>query len=430
MNNRSDSPYRSFTPSQFTPRAEESFYAVVDSPDFSEMDARLIYQALQERLEVIPFGDYLKRYICRSAKINRPFREVPLAEYQDIMLESFASHDVPATFRPSTIRIRSAAKNWLTQQTVRREAVLLIGFGLKMTRKDVEELLSKGLREPYLNMRDAREYLCAYCYEHGLGFHKYESLMADAEALAEKPGAASADAVQAPENIRDENELLRNAAGLINRRQASCDGNPEIQMFRHLYRQAQETTANILNTTEQDRALRQSRSIEKELTDSDQFFDYQKQHRILKARKPAHRWTPEEITPGDIEHVLQAAIPRDEYDNLLPMKKSALNARFRGRQMTRQRLEKVLSNDFPVSRYDIIMLQFYVYSQKKRNALSRHEYYREFVEQTNECLAQSGMSPLYSANPFECFLMMCILSDEPLSTYSDVIERSYKEANA
>ena len=50
------------SPSQFTPNSEESFYAVVDSPDFFRQDAQLIYQALREQLRPISFGEYLQRY--------------------------------------------------------------------------------------------------------------------------------------------------------------------------------------------------------------------------------------------------------------------------------------------------------------------------------------------------------------------------------
>ena len=34
------------------------------------------------------------------------------------------------------------------------------------------------------------------------------------------------------------------------------------------------------------------------------------------------------------------------------------------------------------------------------------------------------MGPLYIANPYECFLLMCILTDGPLGTYADVWELS------
>ena len=35
------------------------------------------------------------------------------------------------------------------------------------------------------------------------------------------------------------------------------------------------------------------------------------------------------------------------------------------------------------------------------------------------------MEPLYPANPFESFVMMCMLTDDPLGSFADVWELSY-----
>ena len=38
------------------------------------------------------------------------------------------------------------------------------------------------------------------------------------------------------------------------------------------------------------------------------------------------------------------------------------------------------------------------------------------------------MGEIYLANPYETFLLMCMLSDYPMGTYSDVLELSYRQA--
>jgi hypothetical protein len=50
------------------------------------------------------------------------------------------------------------------------------------------------------------------------------------------------------------------------------------------------------------------------------------------------------------------------------------------------------------------------------------------MDSTNHILLECGMGELYPANPYECFLMMCMVSDGPLATYADVWELSYAEA--
>lgn len=427
MLERSKSSDGTFSPTRFTPRSEECFYAVVDSPEFAGNDAQLIYQALAEQLRPVSFGDFLKRYIYRKAEIREPFDAVSLDEYLDIILESFAGADVPASFRPSTARLRSVARNWLTRATASRESVLLIGFGLRMKRQDVDELLTKGLCEEQLNPCDLQEYLCAYCYDHNLGFHKYEYLMNACETPEEDLPAFFGCPASGGVNRDPEDELIRNARRLKGTPPSDTPERRQRMQFECLYRQAQEVTAAILNSAEQDGAGRQAEALRNELADSDQYYDYQKQNRIQRARESTRRWMPEDITPAGIEQVLQSAVPRDRHGNLLSAKKSAIYPQLRGRQLTRQRLEKLLSGETTVSRHDLITLQFYVYSQKKKDVGGRHAYYRGFVEQTNECLRQCGFGPLYTANPYECFLLMCILSEEPLSTYADVIELAYTE---
>ena len=385
-------------PAQFTPNSEESFYAVVDSPAFFRQDAQLIYQALREQLRPIPFGDYLKRYIYRQAGLSQPFEAVPIAEYQNIIAESFMERGVPASFSPVSSRVRMVAKNWLTQQTVNRDVVLLLGFGLHMSLKDVDDLLTKGLQEPRLNRKDLREAVCSYCYTHGLGYHKYNDLMQACLQLrpvsSEKPDARLQSAL--PEELPSESDLLRYAQALM--RTGLQPDEETRRTFLALYRQAQEVTAAVLSAQGRNTA-------------------------------PPQNGKPEAITPADIEQVMQASIPKDHHGNLLPMKKSTLARQFRNRRLTRQRMEALLTVDTAVTRYDLLMLHFYIYThQKEPSSFSKLQYYRRFLETSNRILEKCGMGPVYVANPFECFLLMCMLSEDPMGTYADVMEQSYREA--
>lgn len=50
---------------------------------------------------------------------------------------------------------------------------------------------------------------------------------------------------------------------------------------------------------------------------------------------------------------------------------------------------------------------------------------QEFNEMLNEC----SMVELYTANPYDAFLQLCMLTDVPLATYDSVIEKSFEENN-
>ncbi len=60
----------------FTDNAWDALYNAVDSNEFIDNDAPMIYETLYKRLRFISFGDYLKRYIYRRAGITAPFGEV------------------------------------------------------------------------------------------------------------------------------------------------------------------------------------------------------------------------------------------------------------------------------------------------------------------------------------------------------------------
>ncbi|MGN1409636.1 MAG: hypothetical protein ACI4XJ_05610 [Eubacteriales bacterium] len=74
---------------------------------------------------------------------------------------------------------------------------------------------------------------------------------------------------------------------------------------------------------------------------------------------------------------------------------------------------------------DYLTLNFFIYSQKTDEIPIIKRRYMEFVESTNEILKNCYIGEMYTANPYECFLIMCMLSDDPLGTYADVWELSY-----
>ncbi len=160
----------------FTNSAWDSLYETVDDEKFFDCDAELIYNSLKRRLRSIPFGDYLKRYIYRKAEPAIPFEAVSLKEYQVIIRDSFADRATPPSFEPTTAKLSALSKNWLTQQTVKRKVVFLLGFGLNMSAEDVNMFLTKALREHEMNPKNSFEAICRYCFKHRYSYYKFEKL--------------------------------------------------------------------------------------------------------------------------------------------------------------------------------------------------------------------------------------------------------------
>ena len=49
------------------------------------------------------------------------------------------------------------------------------------------------------------------------------------------------------------------------------------------------------------------------------------------------------------------------------------------------------------------------------------------VDEIQDILLRCGMGEIYIVNPYECFLLMCLLTDCPLAVFSEIWEKSYEE---
>ena len=54
----------------FTHRAKKSVVQTLRDPYFRDSDYSLIYDLLKTRMRIVPFGDYLKRYIYKKAEMQ------------------------------------------------------------------------------------------------------------------------------------------------------------------------------------------------------------------------------------------------------------------------------------------------------------------------------------------------------------------------
>lgn len=67
-----------------------------------------------------------------------------------------------------------------------------------------------------------------------------------------------------------------------------------------------------------------------------------------------------------------------------------------------------------ISRYDLITLSFFIWSQKKEVMDNPRRRYIGFINATNQLLKDCFLYELYPVNPYECFLLMSLLADAPL----------------
>ena len=81
------------------------------------------------------------------------------------------------------------------------------------------------------------------------------------------------------------------------------------------------------------------------------------------------------------------------------------------------------------NQHDSLIFLLYALNEDKLSMYAGVRF-TEFVEKTNNLLAEAGMMSLYPVNPYEAFILMCIVSDDPLDTFAAVWEKSYEESES
>lgn len=403
------------------------------SQAFQEDDSSAIYNMLRENLKPVDFSYYLKRYVFEKAGYTGSAESVPVQDYADTICQAFTAGGVPPSFKPTGTRLRAAVQNWLTRKTVSRESVLMLGFGLDMSLEEVNGFLTKALQESALNPKDPVETICWYCFGNHLGYYHFRDLLSAYEELpgsdagGEEISHAGTTRLRTEvEDIRDEKTLKRYLNRLRRIDGRSRQSVEARAAFDRLYAEARAMIAETGNRVEEGKKEIEAARLRERLSNNDRLYDEQKQERIRQFTEQRKQWTPKEITPVHFEEILFSAVPRDRNGNLVPMKGSDLNEQFRGKRLNRQHIQEILDGTGTITRYDLATMSFFVFSQRKETEDDPIGRYRAFMDNTNGILDRCGMGELYIANPYEAFLMMCMLTDYPIGTYADVWELSYE----
>jgi hypothetical protein len=94
------------------------------------------------------------------------------------------------------------------------------------------------------------------------------------------------------------------------------------------------------------------------------------------------------------------------------------------RPINAQRIQGILAGEAQADRQDLINISFFVASQEK-SLKPGAEGCGSFIENTNKILRDCFMGELSCANPSDSFLIMCMHTSNPLTTYADVWKMSF-----
>lgn len=420
----------------FTSNILDQFDSVTQNTGFHGPGTEQVYFDMLEKMPNIAFGEYLKRYIYRKTAMNevyegKQYDEIPLKDYQLTIKDSFSEYSTPPSFTPTTAKLSALSKNWLTQKTVKRNVVFLLGFGLGMDVDEVNTALTKWLRERKMNPKNAFEVICWYCYAHGYRYPKFEQLyqryieIEPGQTVAywsEKTGIT----VTRVTMIHDDASLLSYVGNLKLSSGKTLRSVTVEDCFERLYEEARSVIAALHNTLESERVETQVSELWDRLSRSDRLSDYEKQLRVDRLRAGKRIYTSEDITESDFEQILCAAVPKDKNGNLTPARASSLNDQFSGYRFSRQHIGELRKGNAEITRFDLLTLKFFLYSQRLDDFPNEKIRFYRFTQDCDSMLAECSMGELYIQNPYECFLLICMLADDPLGTYADVVERSYE----
>ena len=381
---------------EFTRKVIHNMNSVVYSAEFEDMDSAAIYDYLYKNTELVSFKDYLKRYIYEHAEIDEPYGEISDDVYKKILIDSFEENDVPFSVRPTTKKRNAIIKGWLTQENVKRSTIFLLGFGLGMSGEDVSEFLTKVIREEDMSLLDPEEVIYWYCYNNSCSYAEAKELIHKYESYDENEPIEPKD-VSRVQNMMRLNDL-------------QIKSQDDIELYLKVLKKLHihDDRQNIAYAEFSDLIGRTKQIIAD----------------IYQEDEEGRQKCPEEIQFADIEKMMCSGIPVTEDGNLQNSAASFLAKRFRQKRMSRQRLNDVSSRSLKVDRFDLITLEFFICSQEQLE-LEPEIRLRLYMDETNAILEKCGMMKLYPVNPYEAFVLMCLLTDCPLATYSDIQELSY-----
>ncbi|MDY4692315.1 MAG: hypothetical protein SO401_01915 [Blautia sp.] len=381
---------------EFTRRAAQRFRQVVSLDTFEDEDADVIFHYLYKEMELVSFGDHLKRYIYERAELSEPFSEIPQEVYKEIIIDSFKETCTPKSMNPTSTKLSALVNNWLNQASVKRETVFLLGFGLRMTVEDVSDFLTRVLKEQDFDFHNPNEVIYWYCYSTQQGYYKAEELKKKYETMKSVESKSSEVLYNDKICLDTEDKIMDYLARLKAKRDdPMSEKSQAFKEFSVLLYHAKKIIAGLYQHDEEEKG-------------------------------GTKIWTADKITPSDVEKVICSGIPINKMGNLKKMSASILAKHFSQKRFSRQRITNILSHKLPVERFDLITLEFFIVSQEMEDE-DPYNRYRHFLDEIQKILLRCGMGEIYIVNPYECFLLMCLLTDCPLAVFSEIWEKSYEE---
>jgi len=423
----------------FTENARKLMNDTINLEDFKDKDSDYIFDVLKENLKKIPFGDYLKRYLHKKSEMNGDYKNIDIENYKTMIINCFRENNTPFSFdKTADIRINNLTRNWLSQVSVSRQVIFLLGFGLKMSLEDVSiEFLFKAQGEQDFNFKDPMEIIYWYCFKNEFGFPKMLELKEMFNNLPTKKNnniyiKRTYDIRSNFHEIYDNNiQFMNYLADFKTSVKNNVYGVTAYNYFCDLYFKCREIIADIYNRQEEKNLKKEIDNYMRKNKDSYRLSKEAKETHINKMREEIKRWTIDDITDGEFEKFLYKGTSIDDVGKLPKFSDMDLSPHFTGKILNRQRLWKIKNKEVLIDRFDLLTLQFLLFAFDKnyKNIKDNNRRFDDFIETTNKILNECSMGELYVANTYECFLLMCIISNYPFYAFTEVLGQAFESVH-
>lgn len=401
---------------EYTRRIKQKMMDTVSSKDFELKSTDEIFDFLENKIIRTAFPCFLKRYVFIKSNVDadpHEFEKIPEKTYISIIENSFRTNLAPFSFEKTSTKPKAAIKGWLRNSTVKRNAVFILGFGLKMTPEDVEGFLKKAIKEEGFNFNDPYETIYWYCYRKGLPYKSAADLIDEYDKMQPKEDEKLYNEINSGFNAKNKEEELK----------GNITNNIQLTSEKILKRYLQVLKFKNIGSNGSAKAyekfielFEKCKEVALYLLNEDMAFDVDVREK--------QKLTIDDIKTVDIERILCAGtLYNGDNWNLISIKFSSFKDLFDSKRMSRQRLQAIIDKKQVVERYDLITLLFMIIAA--REDICSKEKMKLFVDEANQILEDCNMQGLYVVNPYEAFLIMCLNTESPLENRTEVIERSY-----
>lgn len=416
----------------------EKLKEAIEKGDTSELERLLLEKSYAKYL----FGDYLKRMVYElyifPEDDGRKITEIPEDEYikdiQQIFKENGMKGVGTLQFGGSTRLTPSNLKRWMGMPCyqVSRELVFLFGFGFNMFAEQVEELLTKVIGQAGFDFRSAQETIYYWCLKQNRGYsglrewqEKYMEIQEEAEEQKESGiyeekeecagGARTRYYKEKAVRITDEDGFKEYLRELERIRRDTRN--------RITARETLNIVVNILWYELSKERRGETKWLELLVEQKEAEGDAQNRtKRTQREIKTMQKYWREVSLEPLIQSIWQEEDPvaiSEKSRKLAPLlpdmwKKRSLQDKLNGE--SRVRKEDILTGVFLTYAHQLEKQMPYM-SGEEKDYMVRVETY---VEDVNTYLEQCGMGEFYIVQPYEIFLVLCLLYDKPYSFFLSV----------